>query len=186
MRVDPIPTLKDVNAIRKLLHDKPRDLLLFNLGVGSGIRCGDLLKLKISDVINCKINDKIVITESKTKKVNYIIITKTIYKAIENYLNSLENINPDHYLFKSRKGRNYPISIFYVGLLVKKWASEINLKGNFGAHSLRKCWATVMFKEHHVPIQLISRRLSHSSESITRRYVGIMESDIENILKTDI
>ena len=43
MRVEPIRNMKDINAIRKILADKPRDLLLFNLGINSGIRVCDLL-----------------------------------------------------------------------------------------------------------------------------------------------
>ena len=186
MRVDPIRNMKDINAIKKLLSDNPRDLLLFTMGINSGIRCGDLLKLKISDVLDCQINGNITIVESKTQKINYIYINKSIYSAIQNYLNSLDNINPNHYLFKSRKGRNYPISIFYCGLLVKKWASAINLKGNFGAHTLRKSFACLQRLKYNVPIEVISKRLNHATPSVTRRYVGIIESEVEEILKHEI
>ena len=86
MRVDPIRSMKDVNAIKKLLHDSPRDYMLFVLGINSGIRCGDLLKLRVSDVKDCKIGDKLTIVEGKTKKVNYIYINNEIYKAIHYYL----------------------------------------------------------------------------------------------------
>ena len=186
MRVDPIRTMKDVNAIRKLLNDKPRDLLLFNLGVGSGIRCGDLLKLKIADIMDRNLYDKITIVEGKTKKINYILINKNIFKSINIYLESLQNIDPEYYVFKSRKGRNYPISIYYVGLLVKKWTSMINLKGNFGAHSLRKTWATIQRLVYNVDISLVQKRLNHNSSSVTKAYIGIIDSEIEDILKHEI
>ena len=186
MRVDPIRNMKDINAIKKLLHDNPRDLMLFTVSINSGIRCGDLLKLKIKDVLGIKVGEKIIIIEGKTHKTNYIYINNEIFKVIQGYLNSLEKINPEHYLFKSRKGLNYPISIYYVGLLVKKWCEAINLKGNFGAHSLRKSFCTLQRTKFHVPIEIISKRLNHVTPSVTRRYVGIIESEVEDILKHEI
>ena len=47
--VHPIRNLSDIQAIKKILASKPRDLLLFTMGINNGIRTGDLLKLKISD-----------------------------------------------------------------------------------------------------------------------------------------
>jgi len=40
-RVDPIRRLEDVQAIKKLLSDNPRDLLLFTMGINNGLegRC---------------------------------------------------------------------------------------------------------------------------------------------------
>jgi len=48
--VEPIRKLKDIKAIKKILADKPRDLLLFTLGINNGLRAGDLLKLKVFQV----------------------------------------------------------------------------------------------------------------------------------------
>src|SRR3990172_6636700 len=48
--VDPIRRLEDIKAIKSILSDKPRDLLLFAMGVNSGLRAGDLLRLKVKDV----------------------------------------------------------------------------------------------------------------------------------------
>ena len=45
--VQPIRELSHIQSIKKLLASRPRDLLLFTLGINNGIRTGDLLKLKI-------------------------------------------------------------------------------------------------------------------------------------------
>ena len=44
IKVDPIKSLKDIKAIKKLLHDKPRDLCLFTLGINTNLRASDLLQ----------------------------------------------------------------------------------------------------------------------------------------------
>jgi integrase len=49
-KVEPIRRLEDIKAIKKLLADKPRDLLLFTMGVNNGLRIGDLLQLRVKDV----------------------------------------------------------------------------------------------------------------------------------------
>ena len=67
IRVDPIRRLEDVKAIKELLSDRPRDLLLFTIGVNNGLRVGDLLRLKVKDVRHLKEGDSIIIREKKTK-----------------------------------------------------------------------------------------------------------------------
>ena len=41
---------KQIQTLRKVLIDKPRDLALLNVGVDTALRGGDLLSLKVSDV----------------------------------------------------------------------------------------------------------------------------------------
>lgn len=49
--VDPIKDIKSINKIKEILRQQSqRDLLLFVLGINTGIRVSDLLSLKISDV----------------------------------------------------------------------------------------------------------------------------------------
>ena len=141
MTVDPIRRVKDIQAISKLLSNHPRDHLLFVMGTNNGLRTGDLLKLKVGDVRGMKIGDTLVIKEGKTGKRNILVMNKTIYKSLQNFL---ERIRPedDDALFASRKGEG-AITIQCVNNMVKKWTKEINMRGNFGAHSLRKTWGYV-------------------------------------------
>lgn len=49
--VQPIRSLKQIETIKKLLKQQSlRDYCLFVLGINSGLRISDLLKLRISDV----------------------------------------------------------------------------------------------------------------------------------------
>ena len=50
IRVEPIRRRKDITSIKWLLETRPRDHLLFVMGINNGLRVGDLLKLKVSDV----------------------------------------------------------------------------------------------------------------------------------------
>ncbi|MEH7573398.1 hypothetical protein V7176_17655, partial [Cytobacillus firmus] len=53
--VDPIKDIKSINKIKEILkRQSQRDLLLFVLGINTGIRVSDLLSLRISDVADGK------------------------------------------------------------------------------------------------------------------------------------
>jgi len=185
MKVDPFTSLKDIKNIKKLLRDKPRDLLLFTMGVNSGMRVQDLLSLRVEDVKDKKVGERISVREKKTGKENVIVINKEIADCFKVYLKEIEP-EDEHFVFRSRKGANYPISTYRVTGLVKSWAAAMNIKGNHGAHTLRKTFCYIQRVHFGVPWEVLSKRLNHSSPSITRRYLGIQAEEVEEILMNNI
>jgi integrase len=182
--VDPIRRMKDIQSISKLLSDNPRNHLLFVMGTNNGLRTGDLLKLKVSDVKDMKIGDTLVIKEGKTGKRNILVMNKNIYKSLQIYLEALKP-KDDHPLFASRKGRR-SITVQCVNNMVKKWTRMINLKGNYGAHSLRKTWGYVQRTTYGVGFEILCKRFNHSSPAITMRYLGIEDKEVQNILMNEV
>ena len=182
--VDPIRKIEDVKSISKLLESSPRDRLLFIMGVNNGIRTGDLLKLKVKDVQHLKAGDFIIIREGKTNKDNVLVVNKTVYKALKNYLDTI-NPDDDDYLFKSRKGKK-PLQTKAVNRMIKNWTKAINLKGNYGAHTLRKTWGYIQRTKHGVGFEIICKRFNHSSPSVTMRYLGIQDKDVHDTLMNEI
>ena len=178
--VEPIRDEKNIKAIRKILSDEPRNHLLFVMGINNGLRTGDLLKLKVDDVKDLKAGDSTNIRESKTGKQNILVINKTVHKVLEQYLTE-SKLDDDDYLFKSRKG-NKPITIQAANSLIKNWTAAINLKGNYGAHSLRKTWGYFQRKVFGVGFEVICKRYNHASPAVTMRYVGISDKEVQNIL----
>ena len=178
--VDPIRHEKDIKAIRKLLSGNARDHLLFVMGINNGLRTGDLLKLKVMAVKNMQPGESINITEGKTGKRNILVINKTVHKVLQQYLTD-SNLSDDDYLFKSKKG-DHPLNIQAVNALIKKWTEAINLKGNYGAHSLRKTWGYIQRINYGVGFEVICKRFNHQSPAVTMRYLGITDKEVENIL----
>ena len=178
--VEPIRDEKNIKAIRKILSDEPRNHLLFVMGINNGLRTGDLLKLKVEDVKDLKAGDSTNIRESKTGKQNILVINKTVHKVLEQYLTE-SKLDDDDYLFKSRKG-NKPITIQAANSLIKNWTAAINLKGNYGAHSLRKTWGYFQRKVFGVGFEVICKRYNHASPAVTMRYVGISDKEVQDIL----
>ena len=65
--VEPIRMIKDINKIKEYLKDKPRDFALFVLGINSGLRGSDLLKLKFkltwANLVDCVPSGSILLSQ---------------------------------------------------------------------------------------------------------------------------
>jgi len=46
--------MEDIRRIKALLNGKPRDLLLFNLAIDTGLKMRDILTLTVEDLIGLK------------------------------------------------------------------------------------------------------------------------------------
>jgi len=184
LTVDPIREIKNIKNISKLTEGNPRDHLLFTMGVNNGLRACDLIVLKVEQVQGLKVGGTLPIKESKTGKDNILVINKTVYKALRNYL---EKVKPDDddYVFASRKGNDH-IQSQAVGKLVKKWTKAVNLKGSYGAHTLRKTWGYVQRTKYGVGFEIICKRYNHSNPAITMRYLGIQDKEVHEVLMNDI
>jgi integrase len=183
--VEPIRTLAHITSLKQILTPKPRDLLLFTLGINNGIRTGDLLKLKVQDLIGKKPGDTLSIKESKTGKVNVLMVNKAVHKALVGYFAS-EDCQPEHYLFKSRMGNNRPLTVQTVNRMVKAWTRAINLPGNYGAHSLRKTFGYIQRTQYGVGFEVLCKRFNHGNPSVTMRYLGISDSEVLEILHHEV
>ena len=68
--------------------------------------------------------------------------------------------------------------------LIKKWIEAVGLDpASYGTHTLRKTWGYHARKNFGIPIELISEKLDHSSNAVTKRYIGISQEEINNIEK---
>ena len=81
--VEPIRKYNDIKKVKDYLSKNPRNLLLFEFGINTGLRISDILKLKIKDVKNKK---HVVIFEEKTNKYKKILIMDELKNEIANYI----------------------------------------------------------------------------------------------------
>jgi len=186
LKVEPIRDLKDIESIKKLLSSNTRNLLLFTLGINNGLRCGDILQIKVGDVRNLKVNDTLTIREQKTGKQNVLMINKSVHKVLHQYLKENTDLQDDDYLFQSKKGNNQPLTVSTVNTLVKSWCKSINLKGQYGTHSLRKTFGYIQRVKYGISWEVLCKRFNHSNPSITMRYLGIEDKEVNGILMNEI
>lgn len=175
--VQPIRNKQKIEEIKAVLKENgTRDLLLFSMGINTGLRISDLLKLKVSDV-KCKTH--VEIKEQKTGKVKRFPILGNLQSMLEEYT---RNKDLSEYLFKSRNGENKPITRVQAYMILNNACRKCGIQDRIGMHSLRKTFSYHHYKQFH-DVAILQYLLNHSSPSITLRYIGITDDNVEKTLQ---
>jgi integrase len=182
IRVDPIRKRKDIGSIKKILADKPRDLALFTLGINTNLRASDLLRITVGQVRDLKPGDELTLTEKKTGKFRRVTLNKSVVQAIQGLLKA-RSYQDDAPLFLGQRG---VLTVPSVHALVKSWCRMINLKGNYGSHTLRKTFGYQMRVAFGVDIPRLMVVFNHSSQAQTLAYLGIQPSEIREIYQNEL
>jgi integrase len=182
IKVEPIRKLKDVKAIKQLLTDKPRDLCLFTLGINTNLRASDLLRLTAGRVRGLKAGDEIEIKEQKTGKMRRITLNKGVIRSIQGLLASRE-YNDEEPLFVGQRG---PLTVPSVNRLVKSWCKAINLRGNYGSHTLRKTFGFHQRVNFGVSLPELMVIFNHSSQQETLNYLCVQAEEVRSIYQNEL
>jgi integrase len=186
IKVEPIKKRKDIDTIKKLLRDKPRDLTLFTIGINTNLRASDLLRLKVGHVKHLQPKEgenEIEIVEKKTKKPKRITMNKTCISAIKDLLSSGSYSNED-YLFQSQ--RREVLTVPSVHRLVKSWCKAINLKGNYGSHTLRKTWGYHQRVTFGVDLPRLMVCFNHATQRQTLDYLCVQPEEIKDVYENEL
>ena len=170
--------------MKKILKsDNLRNHCLFTLGINSGLRISDLLKLKISDVLDEseKIRERITLREKKTNKTKDFPISGVARKAIAEYLKPrLIDTNEPFFLSQKTKNGKAPLQRDQAYKIINNAAKSIGIKERIGTHTLRKTFGYHAYQSG-VSIEVIQKLFNHSAPSITLRYIGITQDDLDNV-----
>ena len=181
--VQPIRDLDKIVEVRAFLADRnARNELLFCFGIYTGLRISDILRIKVKDV---KGKNVFFVKEQKTQKTKKkgsttkrIPILASLRKMIDKYVIGLVD---EEYLFKSRQGRNKPITRVRAYDILREAAYACSLE-EIGTHTLRKTFGYHMYQETK-DIALLQDIFNHSAEYITRKYIGINQEAIDAAYK---
>jgi integrase len=182
IKVEPVKTMKDIKAIKALLAKRPRDLALFILGINTNLRAVDLLKIRVAQVRNVKPLDSIELKEQKTGKLKRVTLNKACVDAIRNLIAS-RDYQDDDYLFLGQRGC---LTVPSVNRLVKSWCAAINLKGNFGAHTLRKTFGYIQRVVFGTGLPELMVCFNHSTQRQSLEYLCIQPEEIKNVYANEL
>jgi len=177
IRVEPIREIRNIKSIKTMLAKNPRNLCFFVLGVNTNLRASDLLRLTAGQVRHCNAGDEITLKEKKTGKDRRITLNKSAVSAIKELLASapLPDSSP---LFLSQRGE--VLTVPSVNRLVKSWCKAVNLKGNFGSHTLRKTFGYHQRTQLNTSIPELMVMFNHSSQRQTLDYLCIQPDEIRD------
>ncbi|MFE8697194.1 tyrosine-type recombinase/integrase [Cytobacillus sp. FJAT-53684] len=182
--VDPIRDIDKILAIKENLRKQSsRDLLLFVLGINTGIRVHDLLSLKVIDVWDgSSVREFLYVSDEKSEEKKGYYINNQVKMALENYLAALELTESD-YLFKSKKN-NLPITRQQAYRIINHAAKEVGISGKIGTHTLRKTFGYHAYRKG-IAISILMAIYNHQTPAETLRYLGIEKND-KHLIKLDV
>jgi integrase len=170
-----------LSLVRKLYRDGDyRMSLLIGCGCFFGLRISDLLTLDWSMLLN---GDKFTIYEKKTGKRRVVKINRGFQKHIADCYKALHITNEAEMCFLSRKKMVY--STQRINILFKEIKTKYNLKiDHFSTHTMRKTFGRKVFESAGTDAPLALMRLqtlfNHASPTITKKYLGITDSELES------
>ncbi|MBZ3762050.1 site-specific integrase [Bacillus cereus] len=163
--VQPIRNPEQIQEIKEYLKEKnERNYILFVMGINTGLRISDILKLRVGDLKGSHISMR----EMKTGKQKRIQITAALRRELKWYSEDMEE---NEYLIKSRQGKNRPIGRSMAYKILSTIAAEFGLD-EIGTHTLRKTFGYHMYMQTK-NIALLMEIFNHSSERVTLRYIGV-------------
>lgn len=182
IKVEPIRKKKDIQSIKKMLSDNPRNQALYTIGINTNLRASDLLGIKADQVKDAKPGDSIQVKEKKTGKFRTITLNKACTGAIHKLLQT-RPYKDDDSLFVGRRG---PLTVPSVIRLVKAWCRSINLQGNYGSHTLRKTWGYHQRVSFGTDIPRLMICFNHSSQRQTLDYLCIQPEEIKDVYENEL
>jgi len=169
-----LPTMKE---IKKMIdYANTRDRAIITLLFETGIRVGELVKIKLKDVHFEERYVKIDINESKTKpRTVYIIQTLPYLK--DWLLIHPQKDDPEAFLFVSRSGKQ--MSPIHVDMELYYISQKVTGK-KYSAHLFRHLRTTILMTKKFPTVQL-NKLLGWSKDSnMPTRYTHLIDKDVED------
>lgn len=181
-KVDEFESYEDLEKVLNYFKEKDfwHHWLAGWLCTSLGRRVGDTLSLKWSDLFNKNGSYKHrmnTLKEEKTGKVLGVRINALAQSVVNEYI--------EH--FEIDVLENYNKNIFNTGdaalrKVLKEAVMETKIRGDISTHSFRKFYANTLYKLHPDDVdnlKVIQTILGHSSEEITKIYIGEIDRKID-------
>ena len=189
---------KDSATDKQKLEAK-RNRFLFVFGINVGLRISDIVRLKISDLLDDdgNIKEHLELKEQKTNKNKKTRINIGLSKESISYIKELlrvkykinydkiktsqeerkkyDDIREKAYIFFSNKGDNLTRVQAY--RLLNGAAKKCHID-NFGTHTLRKTFGYWHYKQDG-DVVVLMELFNHSSPSVTLRYIGMNQDMLD-------
>lgn len=155
--------------------------LLLLLGFNSGLRIGDICRLKVGDVRG---RERIQVIAEKTGKLSNVKLQADTQKKIAQLL---EGRDENEYILQSRQrgkktGEPKPISRQRAYAIIREIARRTDFNRHAGCHTMRKTFAYEMYRTTG-DLSMVQKVLNHSSQMETLRYIGLDQMAVDEAIE---
>ena len=141
-----------------------------------------MLKIKVGQVRHLQAKDHLTLNETKTGKPRRITLSQLVVDSIQALIKATNPQDTDH-LFTGQRGT---LTVSTVNHMVKQWTRAINLKGNYGAHTLRKTFGYHQRVTFKVDIPILMESFNHSTQAQTLDYLCIQPEETESMYLNEL
>lgn len=154
-----------------------RDAAIVKLILFAGLRVGEIIQLRVSDIILDERKGSVVVREGKGTKRREIPLNSKARKALLDYLHMRPDTEKND-LFLSQ--RNDGVQSKTVQRAVQRFAKKAGLK-NITPHTLRHSFAKALI-DADVSLEKVAALLGHCNLNTTRIYTTPGEEDLANAI----
>ena len=177
-----VPTAEETSALLDGVGSKTierpfpsRDLAIFELLYGCGLRVSELVGLNVDDIDQ---HDHWLLVRGKGRKERQVPLPTKAWKALEAYLATRASKPRERAVFLNHRGLR--LSDRSVRTIVKLYATLLNGDSSLHPHSLRHAYATHLLSEG-ADLRAIQELLGHSRLSTTQRYTRVSLTDLMRV-----
>jgi site-specific recombinase XerD len=188
--VGPLTDISQINAIKRVLRQQSqRDLLLFVLGINTGLKISELLSLKVNDVWDKGEGEKgkefLFIHGKKSGEERAFYLNNKVQVELKKYI-SLTSLQERDYLFRSQKN-DQSISRQHAYRIIKQAAKKAGIPGKIGTNTLSKTFGYHAYRKG-IAVSILREIFHHHSPAETLRYIGIdkIDKSEKQLVKVDV
>ncbi|WP_452220670.1 tyrosine-type recombinase/integrase [Lacinutrix salivirga] len=174
-RPKPLPNILSLKEVKAVLsaHDNLKHKTMLTVIYALGLRSGELINLKVTDIYSDR--KQIHIKTAKGKKDRVLPFPDSLRQILRVYY---KEYKPKEYLFYGQKGGKYSSEslrkVFSEALIKAKISTPVTL------HGLRHAYATHLM-DKGIDVRVIKELLGHNSIKTTLIYTHVTTKTLENV-----
>ena len=172
-----VSPIRDKEMLRRVKKEAekmgPQPYLLVLLGINTGLRVGDLLQVRVSDIMQ---RGYIIRREQKTGKQTEIRFSPKVLAELRRLLATRRGTE---LIFTSPQlqRRGEPIDRMTAYRWIVTACRRAGITEPVGCHTLRKTYGYHFYQQHR-DVAMLMEIFNHASEAITMRYIGVTQEQI--------
>lgn len=173
--VQPIKDKRKLQELKEYIkeHKEYKYYVMFMLGIYSGLRIEDILQLQVKDVMENGEMRNAIIKGATTNNSKMFMMSDELQEVLKEYCQGKAE---EEYLIQNERTHK-PIGRVQAWKVINECAVKVGLE-DIGTHSMRKTFGYHFYQETKDLI-LLQKIFNHSEPKLTRRYIGVAESEKE-------
>ena len=182
---------QEIKALRQVLHADAllaksrgrqigyRDMVILELALSTGLRVGEISKLRIDDLQLTRKNSSLIVRSGKGGKTRTVQFGSGLRKILREYLDYRSPASD----FVFRSERQDQMTTNAIQKVFKKKAKKAGLPKRYSIHALRHTFCTMIYKASGYNLRMVSQMAGHVSQQTSALYAAVLSPDVEKAVE---